>query len=152
MAELAGRPGTRFGRQASGSTAAGQATALRAGLLFGCAAAVGAAAWLGNPQASLEADVELAHLLRGMALIKAAICGLAIGALLWRFGRPMSRRLAAAYLLGAWLMAGASTLIWQLTFIPAAAFAFHGGEFTLLIAAWRDRGGLLRQDRSARTG
>ena len=38
----------------------------------------------------------------------------------------------------AWATAGASMLIWQLEFIPIAAVAFHLGELTLLVAAWRD--------------
>ncbi len=138
MAVIVDRSGTLRGLQGGAEVAAVQATALRAGLLAGCMAAVCAALWLGDPRPALDADVELARLLRGMAVIKAAIGGLAIGALWWRFGHPTSRRLASAYLPGAWLVAGASALIWQLSAIPAAAIAFHAGEFTLLIAAWRD--------------
>lgn len=148
MAVLTGRPGTPFGRHDSASAAAVRATALRAGLLAGCAASVCAALWLGDPRPALDADVELARLLRGMAVIKAAICLLALGALWWRFGHPTSRRLAAAYLLGAWLVAGASMLVWQLTLVPAAAIAFHAGELTLLIAAWRDGRGERRAARA----
>lgn len=40
------------------------------------------------PESLLQADAELARLLRGMALIKAAIVVAALAALLWRFGQP----------------------------------------------------------------
>ena len=66
----------------------------------------------------------------------------AVGVLLWRFGHPTPPRMATAYIAGATLIVGASVLIWQLVHIPAAAIAFHAGEFTLLIAAWRDRDGV----------
>jgi hypothetical protein len=45
---------------------------------------------------------------------------------------------SSAYLVGAWLSAGATTLVWQLSFIPLAALTFHASEFTLLLVAWRD--------------
>ncbi len=112
--------------------------ARRAILLIGCFASVAAAAWLGEPAAMVRADPELAYLLRGMAAIKAAIVLAAVGVLLWRLGRPLPQRIAAAYAVGAWLIAGSSMLIWQLSLIPLAAVAFHVGEFTLLFAAWRD--------------
>ncbi len=112
---------------------------LRTLLLAGCMASMAIALWLGPPPASVQADPELARLLRGMALIKGGIVLAAVCALMWRFGRPAPQRLAAAYLAGTWLAAGASMLIWQLTLIPWAALAFHAGELTLLVAAWRDR-------------
>lgn len=114
-------------------------TALRVLLLAGCLVSVAAAASLGEPAALLQADAELGRLLRGMALIKAVIALAAVGLLLWRLGQPLSRPMAIAYLVGAWLVAGATMLVWQLSFVPLAALTFHVGEFTLLIAAWRDR-------------
>ncbi len=107
-------------------------------LLGGCVLAVIAAAAVGRPEPLLQADPELAHLLRGMALIKAAIVVATLAALLWRFGQPLSNGLTGAYLLGAWAAAGASMLIWQLEFLPTAAVTFHLGELALLVAAWRD--------------
>ncbi|MBC8059002.1 MAG: hypothetical protein H7Y61_20735 [Rhizobiales bacterium] len=115
--------------------------ALRTLLLAGCIASVAAAAWVGEPAASVRADPELAFLLRGMAGIKAAIVLAAVGVLFWRFGHAVSKRSAGAYLVGAWLLAGATALVWQLSFVPFAALAFHAGEFTLLFVAWRDHQG-----------
>lgn len=107
-------------------------------LLGGCVLAVLAAAAVARPEPLLQADPELARLLRGMALIKAAIVVAALAALLWRFGRPLSKGLTGAYLAGAWAAAGACMLIWQLEVIATAAVTFHLGELTLLLAAWRD--------------
>ena len=56
----------------------------------------------------------------------------------WRFGSPVLQRPAVAYLIGAWLTAGAAMLVWQLSFIPLAALTFHAGEFTLLFVGWCD--------------
>lgn len=111
---------------------------LRAALLLGCIASVALAASLGRPEHLLASDLELARLLRGMAIIKSAIVLAGIALLLWRFGRPLSARMAGVYLAGAWLSAGASMLVWQLTLIPLAAGLFHMGELSLLMAAWRD--------------
>jgi hypothetical protein len=118
-----------------------QAMVLRALLLCGCLATVAIAAWIGRPEAYLAADADLARLLRGMALIKGFLALAAVGVLLWRFGHPLSQRMAGAYLVGAWLAAGASMLVWQLTLIPLAALVFHLGEITMLLTAWRDRTG-----------
>jgi hypothetical protein len=111
---------------------------LRAVLLFGCAAMVVAGGWYGQPDALLQADPQLAQMLRGMALIKAAMVLAAISLLAWRFGHPIGRRQAVVYLAGVWLAAAGSMLIWQLTHIPAAAVMFHLGEFAFLLMAWRD--------------
>ena len=73
-----------------------------------------------------------------MAAIKAVIVLAAAAVLFWRFGHPVLQRTAAAYLVGAWLSAGATMLVWQLSFIPLAAVTFHASEFTLLFVAWRD--------------
>lgn len=112
--------------------------ALRSLLVLGCTVSVLLAAWLAAPATALRADPELVFLLRGMALIKAAIVLAAVGVLCWRFGQPVLPRVAGAYLAGAWLTAGATMLVWQLSFIPLAALVFHVGEFTLLWVAWRD--------------
>lgn len=112
---------------------------LRRYLTGGCALSVAAALWLGNPDLAIAADADLVRLLRGMALIKAVIVLGALALLSWRFGLRLSARLAGLYLVGAWLIAGASTMIWQLAQIPTAAFSFHLGAFLLLAAAWRDR-------------
>ena len=111
---------------------------LRAVLLAGCVAALTLAAWIGNPAPYLSADVDLGRLLQGMALIKAGIVFAAISLLWWRFKRPVPVPLAAIYLIGTCLAAGASMLIWQLTAIPLAAITFHAGGLAFLVAAWLD--------------
>lgn len=121
---------------------------LRSLLVLAAAAAVAAAALCGDPAAVVRADPQLAFLLRGMALIKAAMVLATIAAFLWRFGHPVPRPTAAAYIAGTAVLAGASMLIWQLAFIPLAALGFHAAAFVVLVAAWRDGGaaaGLLRR-------
>jgi hypothetical protein len=117
----------------------GRSALLRVTLLTGCLAAVFFAAAAAQPSAHLLADADLALLLRGMALIKAALSLAALAVLLWRFGRPVGVGLTVSYLVGAWLVCGASMAIWQLAAVPLAAVLFHAGELTLLVAAWRDR-------------
>lgn len=111
---------------------------LRSLLLTACAVAVATAAALGHPAAFIAADPELAFLLRGMAAIKAAIVLAAVAVLVWRFARPVPQRTALAYIAGVAVLAAATTLIWQLSFIPFAAIVFHLAEFVVLVAAWRD--------------
>lgn len=109
-------------------------------LAAGCAAAVAAGLWTGSPDSLLKADPELAGLLRGMAMIKALVVLAALTVLIWRLQQPITGRLAAAYLLGAWLASGATAMVWQLSSIPLAALLFHAGEIGMLLTAWRDRG------------
>jgi hypothetical protein len=73
-----------------------------------------------------------------MAIVKGAIVLAGISLLYWRFSRPVSSAMAGVYLAAAWLAAGASVLIWQLTLIPLAAVAFHLALLAFLLAAWRD--------------
>ena len=112
---------------------------LRTALVVGCLIAVAIAAAVGRPQELLASDPDLAFLLRGMAVIKSGLVLAAAGVLLWRFGHPVSPRLASVYLISAWLGATASMLIWQLTFISWAAIAFHAGGLSFVAAAWFDR-------------
>ena len=112
----------------------------RALLLAACAVTVGAAATIGDPAPALRADGELAFLLRGMACIKALIVLAALAALLWRFGQPIGTPLALGYTAAAALSAGAAMLVWQLSWVGAAAGAFHVGELAMLLLAWRDGG------------
>jgi len=83
-------------------------------------------------------DASYIRLMRGMAMIKALLVVIAAAVLWWRLARPVPRRFAAGYLLGAWLMVAASVLIWQRSAIGAAAILFHTGELSLLFLAWRD--------------
>jgi uncharacterized membrane protein YecN with MAPEG domain len=109
-------------------------------LLVVCVAAVLAAAWVGEPARVVQADLALAQLMRGMALIKGAIALGAVALLLWRFGWPVGKPAGLAYVVSAALMAGATMLIWQLTFIPLAAALFHIGALAMLLVGWRDDG------------
>lgn len=118
--------------------AATKTLVLRAALLVGCTAAVVVAAEVGHPAASLESDVDLGRLLRGMAVIKAGIVFAAISLLWWRLKRPVPAPLAACGLIATWAAAGASMLIWQLTAIPLAVVIFHASGLAFLVAAWLD--------------
>lgn len=111
---------------------------LRCALFGGAMVAVALAATFGDPAAHLRADPDLSHLLRGMAVIKAALALGALAALSWRFARPIQPATAIAYFVGAWLMAAASMIVWRLSFIGLGALAFHSGELTLLVVAWRE--------------
>ena len=120
---------------------AASAGRLRGLLVIGCIAAVAVAGSIGDPTSTLQTDRELAFLLRGMAVLKALMVLAAAAVLLWRFAHPLSTRLAAAYIAGTAVLAGASMLIWQLSFIALSALGFHMAAFVLLVAAWHDRGG-----------
>jgi hypothetical protein len=113
---------------------------IRVLLLSVCLLAVLAAYWVGEPARVVRADPALAQLMRGMALIKAVIALGAVALLLWRFCWPVGKPAALAYVVSAALMAGATMLIWQLTFIPLAASLFHIGALAMLLVGWRDDG------------
>ena len=125
---VAAEPGTR----------SGYAGPLRAALVAGCAISIGIAMYLGDPS-SLTHDPALARLLRGMALIKGVMALAAVAAVLWRFGRPASAVAAAGYLVGSWVLVGSTTLVWQLSWIPAAAVLFHAAGLSMLLVSWRER-------------
>lgn len=92
----------------------------------------------GDPTAYLRADPDLAIVLRGMALIKAAFVVAAMTVVLWRYASPLTSRLSATYLIGISLMAFSSTTIWQLSHLAGASVLFHLGVFLLLGAAYLD--------------
>ncbi len=136
---LSGRiPGLVANRSAS-AAASTVVLLLRSGLLFGCANAIGIAAWLGDPSGYLHADPALARLLRGMALIKGMIAIAAVGAVFWRLAWPVSKIGAATYLISSWALAGATMLVWQLSYIVPAALVFHAAALSLLLISWRER-------------
>jgi hypothetical protein len=112
--------------------------AMRVVLAGGCAAAVAGGLFLGDPAVALAADPDLARLLRGMAALKGLIVAPAVAVVWWRLGHPLSVRLAAVYVGGAWMMAFASALIWQLTSLGLAALVFHGAGLAMLVAAFGD--------------
>ncbi len=117
----------------------GRAAVWRTATLASCVLAVVVAARLGHPAPYLDADPALAHLLRGMALIKAFIALGSIGAVFWRCGWALSAPVAVGYAAGASLLAGSTMLIWQLTWIPLAAVVFHAAALGMLVLGWRER-------------
>jgi hypothetical protein len=127
--------GSIAGANTGGRVRAGR---LRSVLMVGCAISIGIAVYLGDPS-SFTPDPALARLLRGMALIKGVIATAAAAAVCWRFGRPVSKPVAAGYLLGSWILVGSTLLIWQLSWIPAAAILFHAAALSMLFVSWRDR-------------
>lgn len=129
-----------FGSRRYETSHAASPALLRSLLVIGCVAAALLAAASGEPGALVRADPQLAFLLRGMAAIKAALVLGAIAVTRWRFGWQVPPGLAAAYIAGTSALAGASVLIWQLSFIPLAAAVFHVAAFVVPVAAWRDRG------------
>lgn len=128
-----------FWRGVASDVPATGAWLLRGGLILGCGAAIGVAAWAGDPIGFLLADPALARLLRGMALIKAVIALAAVGIVFMRLAWPVSRTAAAGYLAGCWALAGSSALIWQLSYIVPAALLFHAAALSLLLVGWRER-------------
>jgi hypothetical protein len=120
----------------AGSVYAGR---LRIGLMAGCAISAVTAMYVGDPAIFTQADPALARLLRGMALIKGGIVLAALAAVSWRFGRPVSKAVAAAYLFGSWILVGSTMLIWQLSWIPAAAILFHAAGLSMLFVSWREQ-------------
>jgi hypothetical protein len=121
----------------------------RSVLIGGCLGAAALGVLAGDPTAYLQSDPDLARVLRGMALIKAALVLLAISAIFWRCSWSLSRGPAAGYVLGVLPMAFATAMIWQLTHLAAAAGLFHLGLFLLLGAAYLDHRG---PERAAREG
>jgi hypothetical protein len=114
---------------------------LRASLIVGCALAVAVATGLGNPDLYQGSDAGLARLLRGMGAVKGLIALGVVAVLSWRFRHPIAARAAAAYTAGTWMLAGASVLILQLSFIRSASGLFWAGVILLLVGAWSDRRG-----------
>jgi phage shock protein PspC (stress-responsive transcriptional regulator) len=104
-------------------------------------AVAGAAAglWWGGPATSLQADPDLARLLRGMALIKGGMVVGAIAAVWWRLSWPASPRVAIGYVAGCAALAGSTALIWQLTAIVLAALLFHSAAIAMALVGWRER-------------
>ncbi len=93
--------------------------------------------WAG-PAAAPVMSADLARLLRTMAVLKGAMALVSLGVVWWRFALPVLPRFAMAYLVGTWLMAGASVVMWQLTHLVAGGVAFHVGLAVGLLTAWRD--------------
>ncbi len=91
------------------------------------------------PDRQPMADADLLTLMSFMAAIKAATALGALGLSWWRLGRPSTRHLSIALLIGPWVMFGASFAIWQLQHLLSAMIVFYGGLALVLWAAFVDR-------------
>ncbi|WP_428394952.1 hypothetical protein [Lichenicoccus sp.] len=103
--------------------------AVAAGLAAGTIAAISAPATV---------DADMAHLLRAMALLKAAIAVVVTGAVLWRFGAPVGPIRLAGYALACAAMAAGPGLIWGMVHLGAGALLLHGGLLAAIVLFWRD--------------
>ncbi|MEO8523713.1 MAG: hypothetical protein ABI460_03235, partial [Caldimonas sp.] len=119
------------------ATGRSHAAILRSALVAGSVAAF-AVALLATNSTVQAAEPELALLLRGMAVIKGLLAGVAAAAVWWRLGQPVSSRAAAVYITCVWALFVCTALIWQLTFIAAAAVVFHVAGLTGLLLALRE--------------
>ena len=106
------------------------------------AVAVGAAVGfvLGDPQAHVEGDPELARLLQGMALIKAMLVAGVVRLLWWRLCRPVAPAMAWGYVAVAASMSLATLLAWQMSYFLLLSLAFHGALLSLGLLALKDDG------------
>ncbi len=123
------------------------ATGSRSGLAILAAVAiislvVGLAPWdMTASQAVVQADPDLAKLMRFMAAIKGLMALGALALIGWRFGYDATPRTQLAYLLtGALLMAGTG-FIWRIDTVVEGAVAFHLGLGLLIALACLDKGG-----------
>ncbi len=105
----------------------------RFGLFAACVAAIGIGLAVGDPSSFLERDADLGRLLRGMAMIKGVLCVIAFGAAAWRFGSATAPAVALGYIACVTVMAGAATLVWELTALAFTSITFHGAWIAL---AW----------------
>jgi hypothetical protein len=121
------------------ATREARTTLLRTITVAACALSIGVAGWIGDPSGYLETDLALAHLLRAMAVIKGMVALAALGAVLWRFGWPVSKPVSFGYVAGSSVLAGSTMLIWQLSYIPLAAVLFHAAAACMLIIGWREK-------------
>ncbi len=120
---------------ALGATAAGRR---RVALALTVLAAMALAAWLGEPRPSILADADLTFLLRGMALIKAAIAAAVMALVYWQAGHFTSRGRFVAYVIATAVLAATAVLVWQLAVLQATSIVFHATLLTLGVLALGD--------------
>lgn len=101
-------------------------------------AAVALAAWLGEPRPSILADPDLTFLLRGMALIKAAIAAAVMALVYWQADHVTSQGRFIAYVIATAVLAGTAALVWQLAVLQATSIVFHATLLTLGVLALGD--------------
>jgi len=86
------------------------------------------------------AGPELAHLLRMMAGLKVVLALGVVSLVDWRLRLPVSPGVAAAYLVGAGLVAVGPGLLWGLSHVALGAVLLHGGFALLLVLGCTDGG------------
>jgi hypothetical protein len=109
-------------------------------LVLAVLVAGGLAAFLGEPRPALLADPELAFLLRGMGMIKAAIAMAALALLWWRADAVVSGRRFMAYVVCCALLAVTAVLVLKLAVLVATSVVFHATLLTLGLLALGDAG------------
>jgi hypothetical protein len=85
------------------------------------------------------ADPDLARLLHAMTLLKGVLQLLGLGALAWRFRRPVAPGFGAGYLACAWGASAALGAMWWQAAPLLTAVVLHGAAVVLLVLASRDR-------------
>ncbi len=86
------------------------------------------------------AGPELAHLLRMMAGLKVVLALGALWLIDWRLRLPVGPGIAAAYLVGAGLVAAGPGLLWGMSYVVGGACLLHGGFALLLVLGCTDGG------------
>jgi hypothetical protein len=129
---------------------AGQGTAgrRRIALVLTVLVAMALAAWLGEPRPSILADPDLTFLLRGMALIKAAIAAAIFGLVFWQADNVTSSARLAAYVIATAALAATAVLVWQLAVLQVTSIVFHAtllGLGVLALGDVRIKGSLRRR-------
>jgi hypothetical protein len=111
---------------------AGSALSLLAAAAYAGAYAGGGT---GHPRAE---DAELSRLLHVMTLLKGVLQLLGLGALAWRFRRPVAPAYAGGYLACAWGASAALGAMWWQAAPALTAVVLHGAAVVLLVLASRD--------------
>ncbi len=109
-------------------------------LLSAVLVAVGLAALFGQPRPALLADPDLAVVLRGMGMIKAAIAAAALTLVWWRAGDAVSWRRFLAYVACCALLVASSVLVLKLAILIPTSIVFHATLLTLGLLALGDGG------------
>ena len=140
MATIDPRAAARFIDSKWHAGALGVAAAGRRRIVLALAvlAAVTLAALLGEPRPSILADADLTFLLRGMALIKAAIAAAVMALIYWQAGQVTSQGRFIAYVVATAVLAGTAVLVWQLAVLQATSIVFHATLLTLGVLALGD--------------
>ncbi|MBV9118053.1 MAG: hypothetical protein JOY63_11905 [Acetobacteraceae bacterium] len=116
--------------------------AARALLLLAIAGALAAGAFTTDAATTshiaAQEGGDWTRLLRGMALLKAAMAAGATAAVLWRLGGAVSAPWWAAYALACAAMWAGPGLIWGLAHIGLGALLLHGGLAATIVLVWRD--------------